>query len=109
MKKSKHLKTLRKRESLKMSHHLEVLGAAFCRETGLIPSETSLVTAADDKGTHYYFTQKPADLDVDGLPPQMRELLDLNVALANALDAKDEKGVSACHAGIMLFLNALKI
>lgn len=109
MKISKHLKTLRKRESLKMANHLETLGAAFCRQTGLTPSETSLVTASDDKGTHYYFTQKPADLDVDGLPPQMRELLDLNVALANALGAKDEKGVSVCHTGIVLFLNSLKI
>lgn len=109
MKIAKHLKTLRKRESLKMANHLETLGAAFCRQTGLVPSETSLVTATDDKGTHYYFTQKPADLEIDGLPPQMRELLDLNVSLANALDAKDEKGVSACHSGIMLFLNALKI
>lgn len=109
MKKAKNFKTLRKRESLKMAYHLESLGAAFCRETGLTPSETSLVTTSDDKGTHYYFTEKPEDLDIDGLPPQMRELLDLNVALANALDAKDEKGVSACHVGIMTFLGALKI
>ena len=29
--------------------------------------------------------------------------------LANALGAKDEKGVSVCHTGIVLFLNSLKI
>jgi len=104
---NKHLKQLRKRESLKMAHHLESLGAAFCRETGLTPSETSLVTATDEKGTHYYFTERPADLDVDGLPPQMRELLDLNVALEKALEAKDEKGISACHYGISLFIQGL--
>ena len=107
MKLSKHLKHLKKRETLRMSHHLESLGAAFCRETGLTPSETSLVTATDDKGTHYYFTQKPDDFDVEGLHPAMRELIDLASALNNAVQAKDEQAIAACHYGIAAYFAGL--
>jgi len=104
---TKHLKHMKKRESLKMAHHLESLGAAFCKETGLTPSETSLVTATNDKGTHYYFTQKPDDFDVEGLHPTMRELVDLAAALNNAVQAKDEQAIAACHYGIAAYFAGL--
>jgi hypothetical protein len=104
---TKHLKHMKKRESLKMAYHLESLGAAFCKETGLTPSETSLVTATDDKGTHYYFTQKPDDFDVEGLHPTMRELVDLAAALNNAVQAKDEQAIAACHYGIAAYFAGL--
>lgn len=107
MKRNKIIKQAIKRETLRLNHHLESLGAAFCRETGLIPSETALVSGSNDKGNFYYFTTKPEPLDVDGLPPQMRELFDINVALEKAVAANDAVGISACHAGIAAFFRGL--
>jgi len=89
MKRNKHIKQLKRREALKLNHHIESLGAAFCRETGLKPQDTALITTSDDKGTYYYFTAKPEPLDVDGLPPQLRELLDINIALDKAVKDND--------------------
>tara|TARA_R110000868_G_scaffold44306_3_gene148125 strand:+ start:2795 stop:3121 length:327 start_codon:yes stop_codon:yes gene_type:complete len=107
MKTNKSLKLLKRRETLKMTHHIESLGAAFCRETGLTPSDTALVTTTDDKGTYYYFTAKPEPLDVDGLPPAMRELFDLAAALNNATAKEDADGIKACHYGIAAFFAGL--
>jgi len=108
MKSNKQLKIAQKREALRLSHHLESLGAAFCRETGLVPSDTALVTGSDDKSNFYYFTAKPMSLDVDGLPPLMRELFDMAAALNNALESNDAVGISACHVGIAAFMRGLK-
>ena len=107
MKLSKHIKQLKRREALKLNYHLESLGAAFCRDTGLNPSDTALITTNDDKGTYYYFTAKPEPLDVDGLPPQLRELLDMNIALDKAVKADDVTGVEACIGMISAYISKL--
>jgi hypothetical protein len=108
MKISKHIKQLKRREALKLNHHIESLGAAFCRETGLKPQDTALITTSDDKGTYYYFTAKPEPLDIDGLPPQLRELLDMNIALDNAVKADDHEGVEVSLGIIAAYLERLK-
>lgn len=108
MKLAKHIKQLKKREALKLNHHIESLGAAFCKETGLTPSATALITTSDEKGSYYYFTAKPEPLDVDGLPPQLRELFDMNVALDKAVKADDVEGVEACIGMISAYLAKLE-
>lgn len=108
MKLNKHIKQLKRREALKLNHHIESLGAAFCRETGLKPQDTALITTSDDKGTYYYFTAKPEPLDVDGLPPQLRELLDINVALDKAVKENDTEGVEVSLGIIAAYLERLK-
>ena len=108
MKSKNYLKIIKKRETLRLNHHIESLGAAFCKSTGLDPRETALVTGNDDKGNFYYFTAKPEPLDVEGLPTQMRELFDMASALNNAIGAGDADGVAACHQGIGAFFRGLQ-
>jgi hypothetical protein len=87
------LRQVKKREVQKMNTHLEKLGAAFVKETGLNPKDTALVQKENEDGTkEYAFTARtwnPADLS-----PELRDLFNICFELARAESAADkEKGV----------------
>jgi hypothetical protein len=65
--------TLKKANAARLAYHLEHLGAAWCRETGLHPAATELVESIDvDGATRYRYAA--VGLHPDNLHPDMRAL-----------------------------------
>lgn len=92
------LKQVKKREVHKLNAHLEMLGAAYVKETGVPASECSLVQKENEDGTkEYSFTRRawnPADLS-----PELRDLFNICFELARAETVADkDKGVELLKA-----------
>ena len=87
------LKRVKKHEVRRMNAHLEKLGAAFVRETGLLASETALVQRDNPDGTKEYAFGKrtfhPADCS-----SEVRSLFEAVVDLVGAeTTASKEEGI----------------
>lgn len=41
-----------------LAAHLELLGAAFCKETGLDPKKAKLVVKQEGEETHYWYEER---------------------------------------------------
>lgn len=92
------LKQVKKREVQKLNQHLEKLGAAFVKESGLKASECALVQKDNEDGTkEYAFTPRrwnPADLS-----PELREMFNICFALGQATTpAEKDEGVELLKA-----------
>lgn len=90
---SRLLKRVKKQEIKKMNVHLEKLGAAFTRETGLRASETALVQRTVESGLmEYTFTKRtfnPADTS-----PEVQEMFKLCMELSRATtDEEKDEGI----------------
>lgn len=84
------LKQVKKREVHKLNAHLEMLGAAYVKETSVPASECSLVQKENEDGSkEYSFTRRawnPADLS-----PELRDLFNICFELARAETGDQEQ------------------
>ena len=92
------LKQAKKREVQKLNAHLEMLGAAYVKQTGVKASEAALVQKENEDGTkEYAFTTRtwnPADLS-----PELRDLFNICFDLARAETVADkDQGVELLKA-----------
>lgn len=89
------LKKVKKMERQRRDYHLERLGAAFCRETGLDPTEVALC----NDGDRYWYEHRDASYTV---------LLTAAQRLAAALEAKDEVQIAQAQEIIKEFVKCIQ-
>lgn len=84
------LKQVKKREVAKLNAHLEMLGAAYVKETNVKASDCALVQKENEDGTkEYAFTTRrwnPADLSTE-----LRDLFNICFELGRAETAAEQK------------------
>lgn len=84
------LKQVKKREVQKLNAYLEMLGAAYVKETSVKASECALVQKENEDGTkEYAFTTRawnPADLS-----PELRDMFNICFELARATTGDQEQ------------------
>lgn len=92
------LKQVKKREVQKLNHHLEKLGAAFVKETGLKPSDCALVQRDNEDGTKEY-AFAPRVWNPANLSEEVRDLFNICFDLGRATtDEEKEKGLDLLRA-----------
>lgn len=106
----KQIKKAKAREANKLAHHLEAMGAAYCRATDIPPSRVTLMSETLKDGTRRYwyteFTDKPNLADCH---PDIQKMFDTAFALVNAHKAKDQEQVKLAidvMAGLVDFIGA---
>lgn len=59
---SRQIKRLLRKQSARqeqqLAAHLELLGAAFCKETGLDPKKAKLVVKQEEGEVHYWYEER---------------------------------------------------
>src|SRR5690348_5264668 len=84
------------RQVSKMKSHIEMLGAAFCKETDLLPSQTCLRTdmATDEfgrpAGLKYWFEKLELKKVDDVREPELKEMFHLLLCVQKGFDAKED-------------------
>jgi hypothetical protein len=90
------LKTVKKANAARLAYHLEHLGSAWCRETGIHPTSAELIEQTRDDGTTAY-RYTIANFHPDNLHPQIREALLAARDVCDGVDGSLER-LRACLA-----------
>ncbi len=93
---AKRLKRDQERNLVKYKHHLEMLGAAFCRETELLPKETCLRVAmvTDERGmpsgAKYWYEKNEVKKISDADVQEAGDMIDLLRAVLDNYEKPEE-------------------
>jgi hypothetical protein len=86
------LKRVKKREALKLAGHLESLGAAFCRDQEIPPTDAMLISKRrEDGSTEYFFERKIDKVDLNELHDDIRLVFDFAFKKSWGPDVTDEE------------------
>lgn len=107
----RQIKKMNERKALQLNMHLEKLGAAFVKETGLKASETALRTdrATDDDGRpaglKYWYEKHEPKVNDQTAHPDVLYLMDLCGAISRAHKAK---AADIVQEGLDMLVNFFK-
>lgn len=96
IKKSRQVQRAHNKQFVKLKQHIEKLGAAFCKETDLLPHQTCLRvdTVQTEDGTPAgmkYWYEKNELKKIDDLrEPELKEMFHLLLSVQKGFDGKED-------------------